>query len=170
MIQIEKASCREPEITQFYHNNSLNKVFSSGIVQFDSLKELRCFVHDRPEHMKEIHILGPKIDVTIKVVMDIKKAGKESRKEELSSSEIETITTFCGPSLLNFTVFPAEERQPLVVVGDIERLSKQKGALHMDFTFMTSKYSFLCLSERVEYAFTKKGGLVEGKSGLFLQS
>ena len=35
----------------------------------------------------------------------------------------------------------------------------------MDFTFMTSKYSFLCLSERVEYAFIKEGGLVEGKRG-----
>ena len=90
------------------------------------------------------------------MVRDIKKAGKESRKEELPSSEIETITIFCGPSLLNSTVFPADERQPLVVVGDIEWLSKEKGALHMEFTFMTSKYSFLCLSERVESAFLKE--------------
>ena len=118
--------------------------------------------------MKQIHKLGPKVAITIKVVRDIKKAGQRMRKVNLSPSEIEGINTSCGPLLLNLTVFPSEERQPLVVVGDIEQLSRQKGTLHMDFTFMTRKYSFLCLTERFEYAFFKKGdkeNLAEGRRG-----
>ena len=86
-------------------------------------------------------------------------------ERDFSFSEIERVTTFCGSLLLNFTLYPSKERQSLVAVGDIERLSKQKGSLHMDFTFMTRKFSFLCLTEKVEYSFLKADELVEGQRG-----
>ncbi len=56
------------------------------------------------------------------------------------------------------------EIYPLVILADIDRLSKSN-PLHADFTFITNKHSFFCLSEKVEYAYPSQKEVIEGKRG-----